>query len=112
MKTPNTSAKVLLGLLTLLSPLAAFAHCPAHGKTEKVCVMFDENTVYIYDEKLEHNGPYKDLKGTLKITDTAGKTLVTKKLARGVYKIESKEIIKTIIVELPEKITLKEEHKH
>lgn len=113
MKTTNTSAKVLLlGLLTLVSPFAAFAHCPAHAKTEKVCLMLDENMVYIWDEKLEHNGPYKDVKATLKFTDAAGKAFVTKKLAKGVYKIESKETLKSIVVEVPEKITVKAEHKH
>jgi hypothetical protein len=113
MKTIKPSAKVLFfGILTLVLPLAAFGHCPAHSKSQKVCVMLDENKIYIWDEKLEHNGPYKDLKDTLKITDANGKILVSKKLARGVYQIESKETLKSIVLEVPEKLLVKEEHKH
>lgn len=103
--------KTIITLLSLTTSLTAFAHCPAHSKAQKVCFMLDDNKVYIYDEKLEHNGPYKDLNSPLIFKDGNGKLLVSKKLTRGIYQIENKDQLKSVLVEGPEKILVKAENK-
>ena len=89
---------LLPALISLLAPTFAFAHCPARLPEEKVCFMLEDNMLYIYDEKLEHNGPYKDLEqaevSSFKTAD--GKKIDYKKLARGIYKFQSTEKYKNI----------------
>lgn len=64
--------------------------------------MLDDNTLYIYDQKLEHNGPYKDLeKATVVGVKTLdGKNLEYKKLARGIYKFEAPTKYKNVVLEV------------
>lgn len=62
----------------------------------------DNNFLFIYDHKLEHNGPYKDLKKA-QVTgfkNKLGEELPFKKVARGILKIESTEIQKMVTVVL------------
>lgn len=62
--------------------------------------MLDDNTLYIYDEKLEHNGPYKDFtKAQVESIKTLdNKKLEFKKLARGIYKFQSPSKEKSIVL--------------
>lgn len=64
--------------------------------------MLDDNTLYIYDEKLEHNGPYKDLvKAQVESIKTLdNKKLEFKKIARGIYKFQSTAREKNIVLEV------------
>ena len=64
--------------------------------------MLDDNTLYIYDEKLEHNGPYKDfVKAQVESIKTLDqKKLDYKKLARGIYKFQSPTKEKNIVLEV------------
>ncbi len=75
-----------------------YAHCPASIKEDKVCLMLDANTLYIYDEKLEHNGPYKDLQKTevIGFKSDKGAKVDFKKLARGIYKLNTTEKLNTV----------------
>ena len=93
---------ITTALICLLTTSVAFAHCPSAFKEEKVCLMLDDNTLYIYDQKLEHNGPYKDLDKAMVVAIKAldGKGLEFKKLARGIYKFESKVKEKTVVLEV------------
>ena len=76
-----------------------WAHCPVSFKPEKVCLMLDQNTLFIYDHKLEHNGPYKDFSNSKLVAFTLkGKELAHKKVARGVYKIESNTELPSVTV--------------
>lgn len=92
----------LAAIICLLTSTHAFAHCPAAVKEEKVCLMLDDNNLYIYDQKLEHNGPYKDLEKAVVtgIKSIEGKNLEYKKLARGIYKIESPTKFKSVVFEV------------
>ena len=96
----------ILKFITLLVLLSftglVFAHCPAAYKEEKVCFMLDKNVIYIYDHKLEHNGPYKDFEkaSISSIKTLKGEKLEYKKLARGIYKIESPADQRNLILEL------------
>lgn len=89
-------------LICLSTSSLAYAHCPSAFKEEKVCLMLDDNMLYIYDEKLEHNGPYKDfLKAHIESIKTMdNKKLEFKKLARGIYKFQSTAKEKNIVVEV------------
>lgn len=60
--------------------------------------MLDGNTIYIYDEKVEHNGPYKDLEKAevIGFKNTAGVKVDFKKLARGIYKLNTTEKLNTV----------------
>ncbi|MBY0412956.1 MAG: hypothetical protein K2Q18_02265 [Bdellovibrionales bacterium] len=92
--------KSILVLATLVMAPNVFAHCPSHYKAEKVCMMFEKDTLYIYDEKLEHNGPYKDLEKAqvTAIKSIKGDVLAFKKLARGIFKVPNVEV-KGVVVE-------------
>lgn len=95
--------KIIAAILTcLLASSLAYAHCPSAFKEEKVCLMLDDNTLYIYDEKIEHNGPYKDfLKAQVESIKTMdNKKLEFKKLARGIYKFQSTAKEKNILLEV------------
>lgn len=96
MKT--TTLKLFTLILFGLKSSLGYAHCPANFTGDKVCFMLDTNLLYIYDHKLEHNGPYKDLKMGLlmSIKDKNESDLVFKKIARGIYKIESKTDLKSV----------------
>ncbi len=92
------------------------AHCPALYSEEKVCLMLDGNLLYFYDHKLEHNGPYKDLsQGSIeRILNSKKEELRFSKMARGIYKIDSKENLASLEVEIKnkkitQKITVKRE---
>lgn len=60
--------------------------------------MLDSNTIYIYDEKVEHNGPYKDLEKAevLGFKDAKGLRVDFKKLARGIYKLNTTEKLNAV----------------
>lgn len=94
--------QILALLATTLLSQAAYAHCPASFKEEKVCFMLEKNFLYIYDQKLEHNGPYKDLEKAqvLKLKSQKGEALTYKKIARGIFKIEAPENYKKVVVEI------------
>ena len=64
--------------------------------------MLDVNIVYIYDDKLEHNGPYKDLvKAEVQgFRDGLGTKIEFNKVARGIYKLTSIEKLKTVTLTL------------
>ena len=93
--------KILIALATLAFTTQVFAHCPSPYKEEKVCMMFDDNILYIYDQKVEHNGPYKDLEKAevVSLKSLTGEKLEYKKVARGIYKVSSAKQ-KTILVEV------------
>lgn len=90
----------IIALLSLIIIPNAFAHCPAHYKAEKVCMMFEKDTLYIYDEKLEHNGPYKDLEKAdiTAIKSFSGDNLSFKKLARGIFRLDA-PVAKGVVVD-------------
>jgi hypothetical protein len=76
--------------LFLLLVANVYAHCPASFKPENVCLMLDQNNLFIYDHKLEHNGPYKDFTNSKLDTITQnGHSIRFQKAARGVYKLDS-----------------------
>ena len=89
--------KKLLVLLTI--PFNSYAHCPASLKAEKVCFMLESNLVYVYDHKLEHNGPYKDLVAPVVFKNEKGEDLKTSKAARGIYKLESATPLNKVLIE-------------
>lgn len=64
--------------------------------------MLDDNMLYIYNEKLEHNGPYKDfaLAHIESIKTLDNKKLEFKKIARGIYKFQSSVKEKNIVLEV------------
>jgi hypothetical protein len=84
--------------ISLLFSSIVEAHCPSFFKEEKVCFMLEKNLLYVYDHKLEHNGPYKDFAAAeLKsLDDGKGAALTFSKIARGIYKINSLETQKMI----------------
>lgn len=94
------SQKALFALVLLTLSSGAFAHCPASYKPETACLMLDKNMVFIYDQKDEHNGPYKDLEKAevSGFKSAAGKPLLFKKVARGIFKIESTETQKELTI--------------
>lgn len=101
--------KLFLLALGLCASSSVYAHCPSNIKEEKVCMMLDGNLVYIYDEKLEHNGPYKDLaKASVKgFKDEKGQAVKFTRVARGIYKLEANErlgaVMMTVQIEKKEK---------
>ncbi len=99
---PMKIQKYILAVISLLVGAEAFAHCPSSYKEEKVCFMLEKNHLYIYDHKVEHNGPYKDFEKAdlLAIKTLKNESLPFKKLARGIYKIDSAENVKTIKLEV------------
>lgn len=93
--------KSLLFLLSLMVYSNAHAHCPGHFKPESVCLMLDQNIIYIYHQKFEHNGPYQDLKiRKILAIKNAGKNIEFTKKARGIYEIKSEKKLADIEVEL------------
>ncbi len=93
--------KISYILLFALLSNNVLAHCPSSFKPENVCLMLSENVIYIYDHKLEHNGPYKDLnKSSLSDIKSDGQSYKFSRLARGVYKIDSDKFLKKVLVEL------------
>lgn len=89
--------KKSLATILLVSSLTVGAHCPQGFKPEKVCLMLDENVIFIYDEKLEHNGPYKDLAtSSIDTIKSEGAELKFSRVARGVYRIEDKRPLKSL----------------
>lgn len=99
---PMKTQKFAVALLAFLSTHLAYAHCPSSFKEEKVCFMLEKNLLYIYDQKMEHNGPYKDFEKAelVAIKSTKNDILTFKKVARGIYQIESADVIKAIKVEV------------
>lgn len=85
--------KILLALtaVSLIPINLAWAHCPTPVKEEKVCLMYNADLLYIYDQKSEHNGPYKDfVKAEIKaIKSFTGEKVDYKKIARGIYKMNT-----------------------
>lgn len=62
----------------------------------------DKNMLFIYDHKFEHNGPYKDLEkaDVIALKNSKGEDLPFKKVARGIFKVESTDVQKTVTVVL------------
>ena len=61
--------------------------------------MLDSNLIYVYDQKLEHNGPYKDLVAPVVFKNEKGEILKTSKAARGIYKLESAIPLNKVLIE-------------
>jgi hypothetical protein len=77
--------------------LSANAHCPTTLKSEKACLMLDQNNLFIYNENREHDGPYTDLLSTvIESVQSEGRELKFSKIARGVYRIESSKTLKSV----------------
>ena len=56
--------------------------------------MLSDNLIYIYDQKFEHDGPYKNLKmAVTKLTDKNDKSLNYSVVAAGVLKIDGLKIV-------------------
>ncbi len=89
--------------MSVLWSMSVHAHCPAVYGNEKACFMLDQNSLYIYDTKNEHNGPYKDIKAEMKMMDEKGALLKYDRVARGIYKINLPGMIKKMSVELKDK---------
>ena len=89
-------------LFVLLANISlASAHCPVSFKPENACLMLDQNDIYVYDRKGEHNGPYKDLAaGTILSISAAGKPIKFARVARGIYRLESANPLKMIEIEM------------
>jgi hypothetical protein len=88
-------------LFIIISSNCVSAHCPALYNLEKICFLLDENVLYLYSQKGEHSGPYLDLKmGTLAKVKSNGKVIPFSKIARGVYRLETKEGIKAAELEI------------
>ena len=84
-------------MVLILLNFEAFAHCPASYKEENVCLMLKQNTIFIYSHDADHNGPYKDLeKSELKSVKNDKTNLAFKKLARGIYKLDTKDVQKNL----------------
>lgn len=77
-----------------------FAHCPASYHAESACFMLEQNTIYIYDKSVEHNGPYKDLKSAMIFSDSGKQKLSVKRVARGIFKLESKLPLSSVTISL------------
>ena len=90
---------IIILLFSLTYPIASLAHCPAALKSEKVCFMLDSNLLYVYDHKLEHNGPYKDLVAPVVFKNEKGEILKSTKAARGIYKLEAPVMLNKVLIE-------------
>ncbi len=94
--------KILISLTLLILSANIFAHCPSFYKEQNLCFMIDDNTLYSWDKKFEHNGPYKDFEeGTqiISIINTSNKQeLKYTKVARGIFKIEGSEKIAAAVL--------------
>ena len=92
--------KIVLFLFFAIS-LEVFAHCPTNFKPENVCLYLDQNIIYVYDHKFEHNGPYKDfLESYINSLKVDGKLVKFSRIARGVYKIDSIVNLKTVDIDM------------
>ena len=93
--------KQFIIILLITASVSANAHCPSHFKPENVCFMLDQNIIYIYDSKGEHNGPYQDLKeSTILSIKAEGKPFRFSHLARGLYKIDSNKQVANLELEI------------
>jgi hypothetical protein len=64
-------------------------------------MMLDQNVIFVYDQKEKHSGPYKDFKeSSFESIKSNGQSLKFSKIARGVYRIESAQPLKTIDIEI------------
>jgi len=91
----------LITILLIAASATANAHCPSHFRPENICFMLDQNIIYIYDKKADHNGPYQDLKeSTIFSIKAEGKPLKFSHLARGLYKIDSIKQITNLELEI------------
>lgn len=89
--------KFILTLLLLGNSLSALAHCPINFKPEKVCLMLDQNVIFVYDEKIPHTGPYKDFaESSILAVKTEGKEVKFSRVSRGIYRIEYAQMLKTV----------------
>ncbi len=75
----------------------------------------NQNMLYIYDHKSEHNGPYKDFKNAelTSIKSGAGSDIAFKKIARGIFKLDTVDLQKNVTVVLKadkSKIEIKVSH--
>lgn len=93
--------KIMLFLFITCSLNTALAHCPLTLAEEKACILLEQNIIYIYDTKFEHNGPYKNFKFyQLKSVTSGGKKITFQNASRGVIKLDSKELLKSVELEL------------
>ncbi|MDD4973790.1 MAG: hypothetical protein PHY93_05535 [Bacteriovorax sp.] len=87
--------------LLLVATANAGAHCPTAFKLENICMMLDQNVIFVYDQKEKHSGPYKDFKeSSFESIKSNGRPLKFSKIARGVYRIESAQPLKTVDIEM------------
>ena len=107
--------KIILFLFIICSLNTALAHCPFKLAEEKACFLLEQNIIYIYDTKFEHNGPYKNLKlYQLKAVTSGGKKIAFQNASRGIIKLDSTGPLKSAELELEKdakiiKLTLKSE---
>lgn len=103
--------KKTIAFLFLVTSASALAHCPTPFKPENVCLMLDQNVIFVYDHKLEHDGPYKDFKeSSIATVKVKGTPVKFSRVARGVYRIESAQVLNAIEIEMingKKKATLK-----
>lgn len=94
--------KSLIALSVIASTISsANAHCPTMLKAEKVCFMLDQNVLYLYDHKVEHNGPYKDLmKSKIESIKSDGKDVKFDHPSRGIYKIIADKTLTKLDLEI------------
>ena len=63
--------------------------------------MLDQGMIYFYGSNSEHNGPYKDLaQNTIKVVKANGVDLKFSHIARGIYKIETAQKLKSVDLQL------------
>ena len=103
--------KRILAISVVLFSAQSYAHCPASFKPESICIMLDQNILYLYDHKSDHNGPYKDfISASIESVKSNDKTVKFSKSDRGIYKLESSEKLKSIdllVLNGKEKINIK-----
>lgn len=94
--------KKYFAIFAFIASSQAGAHCPALYKIETACFMLEQNVIYIYDEKIKHSGPYKDLAAILESVKSEGADLKFSRIARGVFKIDHPTMVKSVDMILAE----------
>lgn len=82
--------KIFLIFASIFLCMNANSHCPLKIPNEKMCGMREENLLYFWSDKFEHNGPYQDFKLGKILNIFENNQLVTfKKVANGILKINT-----------------------
>ncbi|MBC7537602.1 MAG: hypothetical protein H7281_02180 [Bacteriovorax sp.] len=93
--------KKTIALLLLTAAATAGAHCPTAFKPETACLMLDKNVIFVFDQKDKHDGPYKDFKeSSIESVKSNGEPVKFSRVARGVYRIEFAQTLKTVEIEI------------